>query len=75
MNEIRTLFERFWICKDTEKELYYKVKREMPEFQRFVREQLGWKLIYTDNLLKLHMRKPLWESQSLRKSGITVFCA
>ena len=25
MNEIRTLFERFWICKDTEKELYYKV--------------------------------------------------
>ena len=28
MNEIRTLFERFWICKDTEKELYYKVKRD-----------------------------------------------
>lgn len=56
MNEIRTLFERFWICKDTEKELYYKVKREMPEFQRFVREQLGWKLIYTDNLLKLEKR-------------------
>ena len=56
MNEIRTLFERFWICKDTEKELYYKVKREMPEFQRFVREQLGWKLIYTDNLLELEKR-------------------
>ena len=56
MNEIRTLFERFWICKDTEKEPYYKVKREMLEFQRFVREQLGWKLIYTDNLLKLEKR-------------------
>ena len=28
----------------------------MPEFQRFVREQLGWKLIYTDNLLKLEKR-------------------
>ena len=26
MNEIRTLFENFWICKDTDKETYYKVK-------------------------------------------------
>ncbi len=53
MNEIRTLFEKFWVCKETEKELYYKVKRAIPEFQRFIREQLGWKLIHTDNLLKL----------------------
>lgn len=40
MNEVRTLFEKFWICKDTEKETYYKVKRDIPAFQRFVREQL-----------------------------------
>ncbi len=53
MNEMRTLLETFWICKDTDKETYYKVKRAIPEFQRFVREQLGWKLIHTDNLMKL----------------------
>lgn len=53
MNEVRTLFENFWICKDSSKEDYYKVKRDIPEFQRFVREQLGWKLIHTENLLKL----------------------
>lgn len=53
MNEVRTLFEQFWICKDSSKEDYYKVKRDIPQFQRFVREQLGWKLIYTENLLKL----------------------
>ena len=53
MNEVRTLFEEFWICKDSDKETYYKVKRDIPEFQRFIREQLGWKLIHTENLLKL----------------------
>ncbi len=57
MNEIRTLFENFWICKDTDKETYYKVKRDIPNFQKFVREQLGWKLIHTENLLKLE-KKP-----------------
>lgn len=53
MNEVRTLFEQFWICKDCDKETYYKVKRDIPNFQKFVREQLGWKLIHTENLLKL----------------------
>lgn len=53
MNEIRTLFEQFWVSKDSEKEKYYRVKRDIPKFQRFVQEQLGWKLIQTENLLKL----------------------
>lgn len=53
MNEIRTLLEKVWICKDSEKEIYYKVKRDIPTFQRFIREQLGWKLIHTEHLLKL----------------------
>ncbi len=53
MNEVRTMFEQFWICKDSDKETYYKVKRDIPNFQKFVREQLGWKLIHTEKLLKL----------------------
>jgi len=56
MNEFRTLLENFWICKDTDKDLYYKVKRDIPNFQKFIREQLGWKLIHTENLLKLEKR-------------------
>lgn len=56
MNEVRTLFEQFWVCKDADKEQYYRVKRDIPRFQRFVREQLGWKLIHTENLLKLEKR-------------------
>ena len=53
MNEIRTLFEQFWICRDTDRESYYKVKRDIPKFQRFVREQLGWKLVHTEHLMML----------------------
>lgn len=56
MNEVRTLFEKFWICRDTDKETFYKVKRDIPNFQKFVREQLGWKLVHTENLLKLEKR-------------------
>ena len=62
MNEFRTLLENFWICKDADKELYYKVKRGIPNFQKFVREQLGWKLVHTENLLKLEKRPARGES-------------
>lgn len=62
MNEFRTLLENFWICKDTDKETYYKVKRDIPNFQRFIREQLGWKLVHTENLLKLEKRPAHAES-------------
>lgn len=53
MNEIRTLLEKKWICKDTDKDLYYRVKKDIPLFQQFVREQLGWKIIHTEHILKL----------------------
>lgn len=53
MNRIRTLLENIWICKDIQKDEYYKVKHEIPLFQRFARELLGWKLINTERLLKL----------------------
>lgn len=53
MSRVRSLLENIWICKDIQKEEYYKVKHEIPQFQRFVRELLGWKLINTERLLKL----------------------
>lgn len=62
MNEVRTLLENFWICRDSDKETYYKVKRDIPNFQRFIRELLGWRLIHTENLLKLEKRPAHAES-------------
>ena len=35
MNKISTLLEKFWICKDNDKEEYYQVKRDIPQFQKF----------------------------------------
>ena len=53
MNEVRPLLEDFWVCREHDREKYYRVKSDAPKFQRFVREQLGWKLIHTESLIKL----------------------
>lgn len=53
MNEIVTLLEHYWICREQDRELYNKVKREVPKFQKFAREQLGWKLLNHERFLKL----------------------
>lgn len=53
MNEVRSLLEQFWVIKDQDREAYFKAKRDIPRFQKFVSDQLGWKLIQTEGLLKL----------------------
>jgi uncharacterized protein (TIGR02678 family) len=53
MSEITPLVEQYWICREQNRELYNKVKRDIPRFQKFVREQLGWKLLNHEQFLKL----------------------
>ena len=53
MNEIRTLLENYWINKAENKELYYKVRREIAKPPRFITEQLGWRLINNERIIKL----------------------
>lgn len=53
MNEVRTLMEAFWVVKAQDKDTYYRVKRDIPSFRKFVRDQLGWRLISNEQLLKL----------------------
>ena len=53
MNGFRMLLEKHWIVKEQDREAYYEVKRELPSFARFVRDQLGWRLIHTDHMIKL----------------------
>ncbi|MDD2484720.1 MAG: TIGR02678 family protein [Eubacteriales bacterium] len=53
MNEVRTLIENYWINKATDKELYNKTKREIAKYRRFVTEQLGWRLINNERILKI----------------------
>ena len=55
MSAISLLLDNYWIVRNTNKEEYYSIKHELSdkETMRFIQEMLGWKLIHTDNLLKL----------------------
>ena len=58
MNEIKILMEKFWIERETDKELYYSVKHVLNDrkFRLFIQQKLGWRLIHTEKLLKLEKR-------------------
>lgn len=53
MNEVRLLMEKYWIDRVKDKETYTMVRREKPRYQRFVIEQLGWRLIDNERILKI----------------------
>lgn len=50
------LLEKFWIIKEFDKEAYSHVRKaqsRLSEYRRFINEQLGWKLIINEKLVKL----------------------
>ncbi len=53
MNEFHELLQHYWIVKDQDKELYNKVRKAHPSYKKFVNEQLGWRLIMNEKLIKL----------------------
>ena len=55
MNAISLLLDNYWIIRNLNKEDYYQIKNEIndKETKRFIQEMLGWKLIHTENLIKL----------------------
>lgn len=53
MKEARELVMRYWINRATDRELYFRVKRELPLFRKFFTEQLGWRLIVNERIIKL----------------------
>ncbi len=52
MEAVKALIENCWIDKKKDKELYTKVRRELPKCQKFFREQLGWTIINNEQILK-----------------------
>lgn len=58
MNEFRALMDRFWITRDGNKELYFSLKRTLPDYRRFIQEQLGWNLIVNESVIKLEKIPP-----------------
>ena len=53
MKELEILLDNYWISKDEEKELYYRVKDSINDFKSFLIDKLGYHLIINPYLIKL----------------------
>lgn len=62
MHEGRTLIERYWIERREDKLLFDQTRRELPRCQRFYTEQLGWRVIINERILKLEKIPAVAES-------------
>lgn len=58
MNDFRALMDRFWVTRAEDKELYFSLKRTLPDHRRFIQEQLGWNLIVNESVIKLEKIPP-----------------
>lgn len=52
MEAVKALIENCWIDKKKNKDLYRRVRKELPKCQKFFREQLGWTIINNERILK-----------------------
>ena len=55
MNGLEMLLGQYWIIRNENKEQYYQVKKELSDKNtlKFIQEVLGWKLIHTEQLIKM----------------------
>ncbi len=53
MKELEILLERYWISKEEDKELYYRIKDAYPNLKGFLQDRLGYRLIINPYLIKL----------------------
>ena len=80
MESAKALIENCWIDKKKDKELYTKVRRELPQCQKFFREQLGWTLINNEQILKVekipaHAESYMGITDFTESSDYCLFCA
>ena len=59
MDEFRALMDRFWVTRAEDKELYFLLKRTLPDYRRFIQEQLGWNLIVNEAVIKKEKIPPM----------------
>ena len=58
MYEFRALLDRFWVTRREDKELYFNLKRALPDYRRLVNELLGWNLVVNESVVKLEKVPP-----------------
>ena len=82
MNGLELLMNQFWVIHDREKEEYYQVKRELKDKQlmHFIQEVLRWRVIHTEQLIKLekiptHAESFMGIQQFVETRDYCLFCA
>ena len=50
MYEFRTLMDRFWVTRAENGDLYFSLKRTLPDYRRLVNELLGWNLVVENSI-------------------------
>ena len=73
MYEFRALLNQFWVTRREDKELYFNLKRTLPDYRRLVNELLGWNLVVNELVVKLEKIPP--RASPFRNRWITAFCA
>jgi len=58
MYEFRALLDRFWVTRSEDRELYFSLKRALPDCRRLVTELLGWNLVVNESVVKLEKVPP-----------------
>ncbi|KAF5089419.1 hypothetical protein DSECCO2_26610 [anaerobic digester metagenome] len=53
MKELELLLDHYWVVKDDDKDVFYRVKDSIPEFKSFLNEKLGYGIIINQHLIKL----------------------
>ena len=52
MDELRALLENYWLRRE-DTDSFTRAKRAYPKYRKFITEQLGWKLVSNERVLKL----------------------
>ena len=53
MNSLQILMERVWVDKKQDRDLYYKIRQDVPDLRRFAAEYPGWRLTVNERLIRL----------------------
>ena len=53
MKELEILLDKYWVIKDDDKDLFYRVKDSIPQFKTFLSEKLGYRILMNQYLIKL----------------------
>lgn len=80
MEDFKQLVSEFWVIKKNNREKYFKMKAIQPQIRKFVTEQLGWKIIANEHLIKIE-KVPAYAEPYMgikffeEKMDYCIFCA